>query len=91
MNKYGRQAMRHWQEHLPQRYRQIEDPDSFFTDLGEQMQQQVTATKRSLAGDDPGGETFMDKLGRLNMAEVNAVEQVMREMLPEADETPATT
>lgn len=91
MNRYGRQAMKHWQENLPERYRQIKDPQSFFTDLGEQMQQQVTGTKRSLAGDDPGGERFMDKLGRLNMAELNATEQVIREMLPEPDETPAKT
>jgi hypothetical protein len=87
MNRYGRQAMRHWQENLPQRYRQIEDPETFFTHLGEQMQQQVIEGKRSLAGDDPGGETFLDKLGRLNMAEANAVEQVIREMLPATEQT----
>lgn len=86
MNRYGRQALRHWQEHLPGSYAQIEDPETFFTELGEQMQQEVTARKRALAGDDPGGEAFMDKLGRLNMAEARAVEQVIRETLPGPEE-----
>ena len=30
MNRYGRQAMRHWQEFDPTRYSAIEDPETFF-------------------------------------------------------------
>jgi hypothetical protein len=85
MNRYGTIARDHWQQHLPMAFRQIPDPEEFFTRLGEQMQLEVTALSRSMAGDDPGGETFLQKLGRLNMAELRAQEMVLREMLPEAE------
>ena len=35
MNPYGAQARQHWQTHLPERFAQIQDPETFFTDLGE--------------------------------------------------------
>lgn len=90
MNRYGRQAMRHWRENLPEEYAQIEDPETFFTNLGGQMHQQVIAEARTLAGDDPGGETYLEKLGRLNMAEVNAAEKVIRETLPVPEQAPTS-
>jgi len=90
MNRYGRIAHQHWQRHLPDRYRQISDPQTFFTELGEQIQLEVTARTRSLAGDDPGGETYLQKLGRLNAAQLAAEEQVIREVLPDPTEQPAT-
>jgi hypothetical protein len=41
MNHYGAQAMRHWRSHLPTRFAQITDPETFFTDLGEQVETEV--------------------------------------------------
>jgi len=90
MNRYGAQAQRHWQTHLPQRYRQIEDPESFFAELGDQISQQIESTARQLAGPDPANERYLDKVGRLNMARLSAEAQVIREMLP-APETDAAT
>ena len=85
MNQYAAQARRHWQTHLPQRYRQLEDPDTFFTDLGEAIAQQIQDTARTIAGPDPDQETYLDKVGRLNMARLSAEDQVMRETLPEPE------
>ncbi|NIL64879.1 hypothetical protein HCB39_28075 [Salinispora arenicola] len=75
--------MSHWRSHLPNRYRQIEDPDEFFTELGEQIAQQIEDLSRTLAGPDPVQETYLRKVGRLNNARLSAEGQVLREMLPD--------
>jgi hypothetical protein len=85
MNQYAAQARRHWQTHLPERYRQIEDPDKYFTEMGEQIAQQIQDTARAIAGPDPEQETYLAKVGRLNMARLTAEDQTLREMLPEPE------
>ena len=40
----------------------------------------------SLAGDDPAGEGYLEKVGRLRMARLQAEEQVIRETLPPSEE-----
>ncbi|MEJ3743141.1 hypothetical protein WEI85_07630 [Actinomycetes bacterium KLBMP 9797] len=85
MNQYGAQARRHWQTHLPRRYAQIEDPETYFTDLGEQIAQQIQDKARAIAGPDPEQETYLDKVGRLNMARLTAESDVLRETLPEPE------
>jgi hypothetical protein len=88
MNKYGYQAMEHWRRWLPNRYQQIEDPTTYFESLGEEIQSAVSALSRDLAGDDPGGETFLQKVGRLNMAKLQAEEIALKEhalLEPESD------
>ena len=88
MNQYGTRAKQHWQKHLPERYQQLNDPDSFFSDLGEQIAQQVQDLAADLAGDDPPGGGFIEKLGRWNMARFNAEAQILRELaLLEPDAT----
>ena len=89
MNEYGRMARDHWQRWLPQRYSQIEDPNSFFSTLGEQVNTRIADLTLDLAGEDPPGETYMQKLGRLNNAGQRAREMVLPEMVlldPETDE-----
>jgi hypothetical protein len=97
MNRYGTQAMRHWQQTDPARYHQIPDPQEFFTQLGEQVESEIQTLANALAGPDRPGETYMEKVGRLNMARFNAESDILREMVlipdpndPEIDETPAT-
>ncbi len=89
MNQYGTRAKQHWQKYLPTRFQQLDDPDSFFSDLGEQIAQRVESLADDLAGNDPPGEGYMDKVGRLNMARRDAESQVLREMaLLEPEATP---
>ncbi|MEU7802641.1 hypothetical protein AB0B10_25615 [Micromonospora arborensis] len=90
MNQYGRQALNYWRTDLPSRFAQIEDPESFFTELGDEMAAQVDQLTQTLAGPDPAQEDFMDKLGRLNAARSAAEEQVIRETLPLEDLTSST-
>lgn len=89
MNEYGRMALGHWRRWLPQRYSQIEDPNSFFSTLGDQVATRIADLTLDLAGEDLPGETFMQKQGRLNNAAQRAREMVLPEMVllePETDE-----
>ena len=79
MNQYGAMAERHWRRWLPERYRAIQDPGSFFSALGEETASQIAVLAADLAGDDPPGEDYLAKVGRLNMARLQAEERVLAE------------
>jgi hypothetical protein len=88
VNKYGRQAQESWRAASPTRYSQIQNPDEFFTNLGEQAQEQVDELQIKLAGPDPKGEGYLEKVGRLNAARNQAEEIVRYELLspPETED-----
>ncbi|MFK0042382.1 TnpV protein [Paenarthrobacter sp. NPDC090517] len=88
MNKYGRQAQEAWKVASPTQYSQIQNPDEFFTNLGEQAQEQVDELQIKLAGPDPQGEGYLEKVGRLNAARNQAEEIVRYELLspPETED-----
>jgi hypothetical protein len=93
-NRYGELALQHMERCLPDRYRQIENPDRYFTGLGEEIADQVRELETALAGPGPQDEDWMAKVGRLNMARLMAEERVLAELVylapePEPDE-PAT-
>lgn len=81
MNRYGAMAERHWRRWLPSRVAAMDDPSSFFSELGEEAGSRIQDLTMELAGDDPPDETYMAKLGRLNMARVRAEEIVLPEMV----------
>jgi hypothetical protein len=81
MNRYGRLAQQHWAKWRPNQLSQIPDPETFFTDLGEEVETQIEALEIALAGDDPGGEGYLEKVGRLRTARLTAESQVLREMV----------
>ena len=70
MNKYGHMAMRHWQKTDPDRYRQIPESDreALFSQLGERAESEIQQLQDAIAGPDPPGESYLEKVGRLNMA-----------------------
>lgn len=80
MNKYSAMAERHWRRWLPSRVAAMDDPSSFFENLGEEAAERIGDLTIELAGDDPPGETYMEKVGRLNMARLRAEELVLPEM-----------
>jgi hypothetical protein len=49
--------------------------------LGEEVATRIAELTDELAGDDPPGETFLEKAGRLNMARLRAEEMVLPEMV----------
>jgi hypothetical protein len=91
MNRWGRKAREHWQQHRPGQYGQIPDPQAFFTRLGEDVSAEINSLALALAGDDRPGEGYLDKVGRLRTARLTAQEHVLREMLlpAEADQAHA--
>ncbi|HTU58302.1 MAG TPA: hypothetical protein VMF89_07705 [Polyangiales bacterium] len=87
MNRYGRIAHKHWMEHLPSRFGAIKDPEAFFTTLGEQIEERVDELSQAIAGDDPVGESYLEKVGRLNEAKQSAEATALQEialLAPEA-------
>jgi len=94
MNKYAKLAMSHWKRTDPDRYATIADPQTFFRDLGEQAETQIQELAERLAGPDQPGEEYLQKVGRLNMARLQAEEAILTELVlisgPE-DETPDPT
>jgi hypothetical protein len=94
MNKYGELAREHWARTDPARYAAIEDPETFFAALGEQAESQIQELAQRLAGPDQPGEEYLQKVGRLNMARLQAEEAVLGELVwiaaPEQSERPAT-
>ena len=77
MNKYGAIARSHWARTDPARFQAIADPETFFANLGEQAENQVRQLAATLAGPDQPGEEYLQKVGRLNMARLQAEEVVL--------------
>src|SRR5579863_5285777 len=55
MNYYGEMARQHWARWLPRQYEAIEDPDSFFLDLGNRVSDRIAELADQFAGDSPPG------------------------------------
>jgi hypothetical protein len=81
VNKYGALAQKHWQRWLPKRYAALDNPEAFFTELGEHVSDEIATLSDALAGPDQPGEDFMAKVGRLNMARFNAESDVIRQIV----------
>ncbi len=79
MNQYGQMAQEHWARWLPARYAAIEDPASFFSGLGNRAQQRIDRLAADLEGDDPPGEGYLEKAGRLGEARHRAEQIVLAE------------
>jgi hypothetical protein len=79
VNRYGKMARDHWARWLPIQYAAIEDPDSFFSDLGSQAEARIDSLAQDLAGDDQPGEGYLGKAGRLGEARHRAEQIVLTE------------
>jgi hypothetical protein len=77
MNQYAAMAERHWRRWLPTRVSAMSDPSSFFSNLGDEVASRVEELTADLAGDDPPGETYLDKVGRLRAEEMVLPEMVL--------------
>ena len=87
MNQYGRFAEQSWQMLAPARYAALEDPNHFFSTLGQEAQTRVVWLAEQMQGPDPTGETYWEKVGRLNAIRMQAEEIVRAEMLTPEPET----
>jgi len=81
VNHYGEQALRHWRQYLPGSYGRLEDPEGFFTGLGEQADAEIEDRYLEYAGPDVPGESAEDKQARLIQAMNRATEEVFAELV----------
>ena len=56
-----------------------------FSQMGEQVEAEVQALLPTLEGTDPAGETYLQKVGRLQAARATAEETVLAEYQPSSD------
>ncbi len=88
MNKYGAQAMRHWKTHAPERYRLIEKPTRFFTELGLEAQGQISELARRIETNRPlllaktpsSEQTYLQDVAR-RMTALRIAEEVVMQQL----------
>ena len=100
MNTYGKFAQNAWKTLAPSQYELIVDPETWFTNLGEEAENSVDSLSVQIAGHDSPGETYLEKVGRLTAAKMQAEEIVRAEMLtpqpedleeePDEDQEPST-
>ena len=81
MNQYGLIARDHWIKVAPSRYAALPNAEEYFEDLGEQVQGQVDDLSQRIAGPDPAGEAYLEKVGRLTMAKRQAEEIVLADLV----------
>jgi hypothetical protein len=81
MNHYGQLAMDHWARWLPAQFQAIPDRESFFLDLGSRAESRIDELALEFAGDDPPGETYLSKVGRLGEARHRAEQIVLSDMI----------
>ena len=81
MNQYGRTAQEHWSRFLPGRVADLAAPTRFFEQLGEEVATQVVELATTLAGEDPPGESYLQKVGRLSNARQRAEEITLRQLV----------
>ena len=87
MNTYGKFAQDTWKMLAPSQYELIVNPEEWFTDLGKEAENAVGDLSVKIAGQDLPGESYLEKVGRLNAAKTQAEEIVRVEMLtPQAEE-----
>jgi hypothetical protein len=80
VNEHGRHAMETMKNHDPASYAQIEDPQTYFNELGEEIQERIWSLGEELTpvrGDEPP----LEYIGAVNMAKVRARELVYQEMI----------
>lgn len=87
MNTYGKFAQDTWKMLAPRQYELIVNPEEWFTNLGKEAENAVGDLSVKIAGQDLPGETYLEKVGRLNAAKTQAEEIVRVEILtPQAEE-----
>lgn len=80
MNLYAHQLREYWLSYAPTRFAQLESPDDYFEQLGELLAAQIVTLSDQLAGADPVGEGYVEKVARLNAARRQAEEIVIADV-----------
>lgn len=91
LDRYARAAERHMRTYLPARYHQIDDPEAYFTQLGEEIAAQVAALEVTLAATEPAATDYLARAGQLRAARMQAEEIVFSDLVYLPPERPDPT
>lgn len=90
MNKHGQHAMETMKNHDPETFKEIQDPQTYFSNLGKQIEGEIGEVLEGLIQRDTRGQSTLEIFGTVNMAKMRARELVYQEMiystLPPAEE-----
>ena len=89
MNRYGQLAKQRMRRFQPEVLAGIEDPDSYFSSLGEDLQRQIEELAAAIAGPDRPGEPYEKKLGRLREAQLTAESDILAQLGAPLEDEPA--
>jgi predicted metal-binding protein len=84
MNRYATIAQQHWQTYALSRVAALPDPTRFFSDLGAEVEAQVSDLAARIAAMTTGpcsGESYLEKVARFQTARRTAEEVVMAELV----------
>lgn len=81
MDTYGLMAWQHWQNHRQQELAQIQDPETFFTELGMRVQMRIGELMQEIYQAMPPEDDYQKRIGQHNQARQNAEEHVLEELV----------
>jgi hypothetical protein len=79
--------MQHWRDELPDRFAQIDDPETFFSTLGQQVATEIADLSATLAEQEPSTGEFLANLGDRRTAKLRAEEIVLAQRIYLTEET----
>jgi hypothetical protein len=83
VNHYGLKAKQHLLQHFPDQYGAIEDPEAYFTEIGEEAERQVSSTYLRLSKPELGEKDLAARM----MAE-ESIQELIYPTSPEQPEEP---
>jgi len=81
MSRYVTLARSWWEQARPGELSSMNDPATFFSTLARQIETRIVDLSADLAGPDLAGETYLEKVGRLNAARAQAQEMALDELV----------
>lgn len=81
MNKYGMMARDHWMRYAPIRYATLEDPEAYFTQLGESIAAHVQQATDQLQARLPADLPYLEKVGQLKAIQRQAEEVALTDQV----------
>lgn len=81
MNRYALIAQDHWKRYAPSRYAALEDPESFFEELGENAEAEINLVADALERQIPSNLPYLERVGQLRAARLQAEEKTLSEMV----------
>lgn len=96
MNMHGQHAMETMKNHDPKSFSEIQDPETYFSNLGKQIQNQIEILMTQYLPPRTPEQSTLDVLGGINMAKMRARGKVYQEMIydsipPEEEEMEDST